>query len=140
MKRESPTYSLDSFAILALLEGESGSSRIQAILETARQGEALACLSIINLGEVLYITERERGLPLAQKTLSAIDQLPLEILPATRERVLAAAHIKANFSLAYADAFAAAAAQEFQGIVITGDPEFTHIESVVQVEWLSEQY
>ncbi len=133
---ESPAYILDSFAILALLGGEIGVTDVQIILEMAQQREALIYLSMINLGEVLYITERERGLPLAQKTLAAIEQLPLEILAATRERVLAAAHIKANFPLAYADAFAVAAAQEFQGTVVTGDPEFAAVEKVVPVEWL----
>ena len=73
---------------------------------------------------------------MAQKTLVTIEQLPLEILPATRKRVLAAAHIKANFSVAYADAFAVAAAQEFKAIVVTGDPEFTQVETIIQVEWL----
>ncbi len=129
-------YILDSFAILALLEDENGAARVQVILENARQGDVHVYISIINLGEVLYITERERGLSLAQKTLSAIEQLPLEILPATRERVLAAAHIKANFPMAYADAFAVAAAQEFEGTVVTGDPEFATVEKVVTIEWL----
>jgi len=73
---------------------------------------------------------------MAQKTLAAIEQLPLEILPATRERVLAAAHIKANFSIAYADAYAVAAAQEFKAIAVTGGPEFTQVETIIRVEWL----
>jgi ribonuclease VapC len=38
--------------------------------------------------------------------------------------VLAAAHIKARFPIAYADAFAVVAALEHGGVVLTGDPEF----------------
>lgn len=131
------TYILDSFALLVFLEGEAGASRVKAALEQAQQGQSAIYLSLINLGEVLYITERERGLPLAQKTLALIEQLPLAILPATRERVLAAAHIKANFAVAYADAFAIAAARELNGIALTGDPEFTAVENIIQVEWLA---
>ena len=131
-----PAFVLDSFAVLALLENENGAVRVQNILKLAQTGDARAYLSIINVGEILYITERNRDLPLAQKTLATLEQLPIEVLPATRERVFAAAHIKANYPVAYADAFAVAAAQEFEATVVTGDPEFKHIESVLQVEWL----
>ena len=130
------TYILDSFAVLAFLEGEAGGSRVKGALEEAQQGQFTIYLSLINLGEVLYITERERGLPLAQKSLGLIEQLPLTILPATRDRVLAAAHIKANFAVAYADAFAIAAAQELNGITLTSDPEFAAVENLIEVEWL----
>ena len=136
MSSESPIYILDSFALLAYLENENGASRIKTVLDQAQEGHAAVYLSIINLGEILYITERERGLHLAQKTLAVIDQLPFKIVAADRERVLAAAHIKANHPVAYADAFAIAVAQEFQGTVITGDPEFAQVESVIHVEWL----
>ncbi len=88
------------------------------------------------MGEVLYITERRRGLPLAQKTLALIEQLPIEIVPADRTYVLAAAHIKANYSVAYTDAFAIAAAQKLEATVVTGDPKFASVENVIQVEWL----
>jgi ribonuclease VapC len=52
--------------------------------------------------------------------------------------MLAAAHIKANHSVAYADAFAVAAAQELGGAVLTGDPEFKEVEELIAVEWLVE--
>ena len=63
--------------------------------------------------------------------------VPIEILPATRERVFAAAHIKANYPISYADSFVAAAAQEFNASILTGDPEFKSVESAISVEWLS---
>ena len=139
MNGDSPIYVLDSFAVLALLEGENSATRVQAILETAEQYTARVYLSLINLGEILYITERERSLALAQKTLVTIEQFPLEILPATRERVLAAAHLKAQFPISYADAFATAAAQEFEGTLVTGDPEFARVEKLIRIEWLPQK-
>jgi predicted nucleic acid-binding protein len=95
-------------------------------------------LSLINLGEALYITERERGLVEARRVLGAVDQLPLEILEVSRATVLAAAHIKARFSISYADAFAVVAAQDHGGVVLTGDPEFERLADagVVAVAWL----
>jgi predicted nucleic acid-binding protein len=133
---ERPIFILDSFAVLAYLAGEPGMSRVQEVLEAAVRGEHRIGLSWINLGEVLYITEREVGLAQAQAVLAAIEQLPIQFLDVTKERVLAAAHIKANYRVAYADAFAIAAAKELGGTVLTGDPEYESITALVPVEWI----
>jgi len=134
-----PVTVLDSYAVLALLDAEAGADQVQAILRDAEQGRGRVCMSQINLGEVLYIVERERGLPAAQRALAAIEQLPIDLLPATRERILQAAHIKATANLSYADAFAAAAASELNGSVLTGDPEFAEVEDAIPVIWLSRE-
>ncbi len=96
-------------------------------------------LSLINLGEVLYITEREHSRFMALRTLAAIDQLPLHILPVSRTTVLAAAHIKARYAISYSDAFAVVTAQEHQCPLVTGDPEFRAIadDGFIVVEWLA---
>ena len=135
----SPTaYVLDSFALLAYLEGEAGMARVRAVLEGAEAQRHNVYLSLINLGEALYITERERGLVEARRTLGAVDQLPLEIVGVSRATVLAAAHIKASFPISYADAFAVVTAHERGGVVMTGDPEFEPLAAagVVAVAWL----
>lgn len=138
-KDSQPVYIVDSFAILALLGGEAGAQRVQDLLDQAKNDLIVVKMSAINLGEVLYITERERSLSKAQAVLAIVDQLPLEILDATHERILAAAHIKANYPVAYADAFAIGAAQEFQAIAVTGDPEFKSVADLIQIEWLTQK-
>lgn len=132
-------YVLDSFALLAYLEGEAGMPRVRSILEGAQARRYSVYVSLINLGEALCITERERGLVAARRTLAAVDDLPLELLPVSRATVLAAAHIKARFPVAYADAFAAVAAQDYAGIIVTGDPEFRPLAEagIVDIEWLT---
>ncbi len=45
-------YVLDSFALLAYLEGEEGKERVQSVLEDAAAQRRRAYLSLINLGEV----------------------------------------------------------------------------------------
>jgi len=132
-----PVNVLDSFALLAYLGGETGTKLVQEVLEAAFTGRNRVVCSLINLGEVLYITERELGLPQAQAALAAIEQLPVELLPVSKDTVLAAAHIKTSHSIAYADAFAVAAAQELNGVVLTGDPEFKSVEELVSVKWLT---
>lgn len=131
-------YVLDSFALLAYLEGEAGMGRVRSVLEGAAARRHTVSLSLINLGEALYITERERGLVAARRTLGAVDQLPLEIVPVSRATVLAAAHVKARFPISYADAFAVVTARDSGGVLMTGDPEFRPLTEagVVAVEWL----
>ena len=131
-------YVLDSFALLAYLDGEAGMPRVRSVLEGAAAQRHTVYLSLITLGEALYITERERGLVAARRTLGAVDELPLEIVPVSRATVLAAAHIKARFPISYADAFAVVAARDRGGVVMTGDPEFEPLANagLVAVEWL----
>jgi ribonuclease VapC len=94
-------------------------------------------VSIINLGEAAYITERERGLARVQAMLGKVQQLPIEILPAPEEAVFSAAHIKANYPAVYADAFTIAAALSVHGVILTADPEFKAVEELTEVEWLA---
>ncbi len=133
---EEQCFILDSFAMLAFLENEPGSSRVTELLIQASQGKCQVVISLINLGEVLYITERERGLPKAQAVLAAVEQLPVQILPADQNAVFAAAHIKAHYKISFADAFSVAAAKTFPGILLTGDPEFSTVQSEIVIEWL----
>jgi ribonuclease VapC len=130
------TYLLDSFALLAFLNDEAGRTRVQEILALAEGRKCRVVMCLVNLGEVLYITERERGLAMAQSVLALAERLPLELLEASRDLVLDAAHIKAHHPLSYADAFAAAAAMRENAMVVTGDPEFKSVEELIKVEWL----
>ena len=129
-------FVFDSFAVLCYLNREQGFAQITTKLEDASKGKSKIYLSMLNFGEVLYITERERGLGAAQEVLQAIEQLPLTLLDVTRNRILAAARIKARYAISYADAFVFAAAQEFEATVLTGDPECKRVAHLVQIEWL----
>lgn len=137
MRAEAGQYVLDSFAVLAYLEDEAGAGRVKAVLAAARQGKATVWMSIVNFGEVVYITEREQGLFAAQRAIAAMDQLPMSVVEADRTLTLSAAVVKAHHAISYADAFAVALAQSKQAAVLTGDPEFRRIEELVAVEWLS---
>ena len=132
-------YVLDSFALLAYLAGEVGMAKVRTALEGAAVGRHRVYLSLINLGEVLYVVERARGRTEALLSLAAVDQLPLHVLPVTRATALAAAHVKARFPLAYADAFAVIAARDHSATIMTGDPEFGPVveAGLITVDWLS---
>lgn len=127
---------LDSYALLAYLENEAGALQVKSLLSQAETGSSRLWMSIVNLGEVLYITERERGLAHSRNVLATVEQLPVDLVIADRAHTLSAAHIKARFPLSYADAFAAALAQTKSVPLVTGDEEFSRVESLVAIEWL----
>lgn len=134
-------YVLDSYALLAYLEAEPGGERIQKLLEEATESRCNLYMCSVNLGEVIYITERERGLSKTQETLARIDELPIKIVDTDRVLTLAAAHLKAQCPIAYADCFGAALASIKNAPLVTGDPEFRKVTpvSTLQIEWLSSQ-
>ena len=136
---EKPTLVLDTFALLAYLQDEPTAEQVEKVLEQAAKGRCRLFASILNLGELLYITERRGGISKAQDTLAIIQQLPIEILPADEQAVFSAAHIKATHALSYADAFAVAAAIHEQAAVLTGDQEFESVADLVRVEWLGKE-
>jgi predicted nucleic acid-binding protein len=133
---ESPVFVPDSFALLAYLQDEPVASRIEKLLENAGKAKCRLLLSTINLGELLYITERRGGVAKAQDALALIRQLPIQIMPADEQTVFAAAHIKANHLLSYADCFVVAVAMQEDATILTGDPEFQSVEALVKVDWL----
>lgn len=135
--KPSGNYVLDSYAVLAFLEQEPGSSAVRTILEYGQHHDERIWISLINLGECLYIIEREQGLKAAVRTIAALRQLPIAEAEATRDRTFAAAHIKARYRVSFADAFAIALAIEKRATIITGDPEFKQVESLVDVLWLT---
>lgn len=133
---DKPIFILESFALLAYLQGEKGMERVQSVLKDAEKSRCAILICIINLGEVLYIIEREKGLSKAHESLATIQQLPIEVIPVDNQTVLDAAHIKANHALSYADSFAVVCAQKSDGVVLTGDKEFESVRNLIRVEWL----
>jgi predicted nucleic acid-binding protein len=134
-------YVLDSYALLAYLEAEPGSEQVRRLLEAAKEGKCHLYMCVVNLGEVIYIVERERGLPKAQEALARIDELPIVIIDVDRALTLVAAHLKMDCPIAYADCFAAALSQIKNATLVTGDTEFSKIKSdcKLQIEWLANQ-
>jgi predicted nucleic acid-binding protein len=92
-------------------------------------------MSLINVGEIVYITRRNQGRKLAESMLKELRDLPITFYDATEERIIAAAWIKASYAISYADSFAVQLAQELKGVLVTGDPEFDGVKNL-EVLWL----
>lgn len=128
---------LDAWAILALLQKEEpAASRVRELLQEANHHHTKLYISIIHLGEIYYRIGKIKGRNEADEILKTIRQLPIIVLPATDNMVLAAAALKIQFAISYADAFAAAEAQKLKAILVTGDPELIKIKGIFQIEKL----
>jgi predicted nucleic acid-binding protein len=131
-------FVLDAWAILALLQKEEpAAARVKQFIEEAQAQRLTLFVSVINLGEVFYRLGKVKGEIEAQKTLVEIRRLPLIEVPATDERVFAAAALKIRHHISYADAFAAASALELAATLVTGDPELICLEKEILIDKLS---
>ena len=131
-------YVLDSYALIAHFEDEPAGEQVRKLLRTARAGRTKLYLSVINFGEILYTTMRERGEDKAEEVCLVIEQMPLSIVDADRDLTMEAARLKARHPVAYADCFAAALAVMKRAKVVTGDPEFRKFKEAVKIDWLSD--
>ena len=131
---------LDSFALIGYLENESFSDKVEKLLKQARQGKIRIYLHAIHLGEVYYITLRERGQDLADLAYARIKAFPLRYIDIIDEKLLrTAARLKAKYPISYADSFAASLAIIYNSSLLTGDPEFKKLgkKENIPIEWLT---
>ena len=112
------TVVLDSWAVLRFLENnEPAASLVAVLLETDRP-----LMSWINLGEVHYVIRRASGEDNATETVRDLRDV-IEVRLPDERMVLAAARLKADHPMAYADAFGAALAISESATLWTGDPQ-----------------
>jgi len=145
---------LDSWAIIAWLQGESQGKKVRDLINWVSGDTDLEekiknligqseiekirlFLNIINLGEVFYILGRRKGKEEAKDTISEIKENPIEIIPVLNSLVFKAASLKVNYHIAYADAFAIATAITQEGYLLTGDPELKDLEDI-PIIWIGE--
>jgi len=98
-----PAYVLDSLRALSYLEVEPGMPT-RSIHPRGRSRSVQRVSVTDQPRRALYITERERGLVAARRTLGAVDQLPWH-RPDLRARCRMRRH-HARFRISYADSFA----------------------------------
>lgn len=127
---------LDSHAALVYLKGEKGHEKVKAALADAEKSDTPLLMSEINIGEVGYTILRARLTNNLDDFLSQFLSLPIRRLPVDFDLVIEAAHIKARYSLSYADGFAVATALRNNAAIITGDPEFKAVTELVHIDWL----
>jgi predicted nucleic acid-binding protein len=127
---------LDSYSLIAYVEGEAGKDTMIEIFRSARDSGKACLLSVVNWGEVYYITLREAGQERADQVAHLISTLPIHIVPADLDLAKQAAIFKSRKKMSYADCFAAALAKHRRVELVTGDEEFKEVEKDVKILWL----
>ncbi|MFZ0450404.1 MAG: type II toxin-antitoxin system VapC family toxin [Desulfatiglandaceae bacterium] len=129
-------YLFDSYALLAFFQKERGAEIVAKILQESVEQRLNQLISVINLGEIIYMTKRRFGDEKKVEVLGRIHQLGLKILPAPEPLVYKAAEFKAVYPISYADCFALVCALENSAILVTGDPEFKRVAHLVDIQWI----
>jgi predicted nucleic acid-binding protein len=127
---------LDSYSLVSYIEGEAGKDTMIEVFRSARDSGRHCLLSVVNWGEVYYITLREAGQQRAEEVAHLIHTLPIQLVIADLELAKQAAIFKSSKKMSYADCFAAALAKHRRVELITGDKEFKQVEGEIKILWM----
>lgn len=127
---------LDTWSIMAFLEDEPASERVEAIITEAHEAGIPLLMTVVNVAEVWYIFARDSSAKEADQGVSELKQLGIEFVEADWELSLEAAKFKARHKMSLADCYAAALAKSSQADLITGDHEFKQVEAEIKIDWM----
>jgi ribonuclease VapC len=127
---------LDSHSLIAYLENERGADKMIELFQVARDSGKTLFLSVVNWGEVYYITLREAGRERVEAVAHLVSTLPIQVVPVDLELAKQASEFKAFKRMSYGDCFAAALAKLRKAELVTGDEEFKQVAAEVRVFWI----
>jgi predicted nucleic acid-binding protein len=136
MARKPKALVLDSWSVLAYLEDEPAGHQVADIIADAHESDTPLMMTVVNAGEIWYITARETSEDAADRTIIELAQLGIRFFDADWKLAREASRFKVKGRLSFADCFAVALAKENKADLITGDPEFKQVESEVKIHWL----
>ncbi len=127
-------YVLDANALIGLFEDRAGTAgKVEHLLEQALRQDLPLLMSAVNWGEVFCIAWRRHGEAKAWEAEARLQEMPVAVITADRERASRAGALKQKHNLGYADAFAAELAIEHGAWLVTADPEFSKVGKALSV-------
>jgi DNA-binding NtrC family response regulator len=129
------TKVVDSWAMVAWIQGEPAAPFVRQFLLDADSGKLQLLMSWFNVAETFYILAKRKHPAVAEEFLDRLPSLPVRLVLPDEDEIIAAARIKAAHPVAFGDAFAIALAQSEQASIITGDDEIRQC-GVVSVDWI----
>jgi predicted nucleic acid-binding protein len=121
-------YVLDANAVIRYFgvgDGQGG-EKVRGLFEQAERNQAHLSMSVINLGEVLYVLLKHIGEQRAFQYIQAL-QHAVTLIDADANKTIEAATLKHQYKLGYADSFAAALALSSKATLVSADPSFEKI-------------
>ncbi|HXQ37071.1 MAG TPA: type II toxin-antitoxin system VapC family toxin, partial [Anaerolineales bacterium] len=119
---------LDSYALMAFFEDESGADLVRELILKAEENKVNLLMSVVNLGEVWYSIARTNSPDVADQYIGEIRGMAIEIVDADWQITRQAAAFKVHGNISYGDCFAAALAKNRKTDLVTGDKEFKSLE------------
>jgi ribonuclease VapC len=113
--------------------GADGGEKIRSLVLNAEQGTTHLSMSVINLGEALYVLLKSFEEGRALQMIRELRQV-ISIADADVERTVQASILKYRYKLGYADSFAAALAIEYNATLVSADPAFEKLER--KLKWM----
>jgi ribonuclease VapC len=135
---EEETRVLDSWILLAWLKRQqAGAAIMRDLWRKAYAGRIRLVLHCVNLGEIFYLTAKLKNFDAAEMLLQRLQGMPVEVLSVSDSTVFAAARLKAQHKISYADAFAVVTAIQIGAQLVTGDPEIRKLgtRGVLKLHW-----
>ncbi|MGD0547443.1 MAG: type II toxin-antitoxin system VapC family toxin [Terracidiphilus sp.] len=129
-------YILDASAVVRYLTNGIGEEKVAALIHLSHRREVRLLISMVNWGEVLYVLAGMIGLEKAISDLKAMSAV-LESVAIDEELAEAAAIVKYQYKLGYADCYATALAMRMDATLVTSDPEFAKLGKKLKILALS---
>ena len=130
-------YVLDSSALIRYADNEAGADRVKAILVACVAGQAKACISAAQWGEIAGNLRKRLGASEERRILSNLLPIEVEIVPVSGERAVRAAEIKVDRKVSYADALALELAMGIPDhVLVTADYGFKAVAGLARIEFL----
>ncbi len=130
-------YALDASAVVDYVQSGPGSDKIEQLLADAFRQQLLLYISVLNLGEVFYLTWQRTGEQSARQTVAKLSRLPVQIIAVDLSQALRAGQLKALHNIPYVDCIAAAVAMERNATLVTADRHFEKLGRHFPILWLA---
>jgi ribonuclease VapC len=135
MSKMNKTYVLDASALLDLLENGPGAGRTEYMLKEADRLGNPPLASVVNWGEVFYLSWQRYGEQTARDTMADLSRLPIRVVSVDLAQALKAGELKALHKIPYVDCIAAALAVEQRATLVTSDRDFEKLGRQFPILW-----
>jgi|ERR1700730_1361691 predicted nucleic acid-binding protein len=132
----SKTYVLDASAVLDFVDDGPGAERIEQLFRDARSSNTPLLMSVLNWGEVLYLSWQRRGEESARRTVADLLRLPIELVPVDLSHALKAGEFKVIHKIPYVDCVAAALSTLRRATLVTADRDFEKLGRQFPIMWI----
>jgi predicted nucleic acid-binding protein len=130
------SFVLDASAAIHYLQAGPGASKLERLLAGALRQQLQLFVSVLNLGEVYYLTWQRTGEEKARRAVASLSHLPIQIIPVDLPQSLKAGKLKAVHKIPYVDSVAAALAFQQRATLVTSDHDFERLGRHFPILWI----